>query len=266
MKEIKQYTPEEFELEYAEDGDLPVPSAGALTALFGPGNISFTQANGREVNIEKIGCYFIDSHFILFDWLKLPEKLRPLVVVISGLSGGNYLDYTPITQAQIGKRLGIDVETVRERLDELVAWEKREKKALIYIRKNDRDQSRKYQTTEYLPIIIKYAGDFIRKLQAKGLQPVNRHQAITDKTVHLYDDTANEVIVTMPEAALGNVLQPRSEKNVTPRQQKINFIESKENRILSDFDEYREALKSQNYDRQEAWAKIILKAEERFFQ
>jgi aromatic ring-cleaving dioxygenase len=216
--------------------------------------------------IEQVGCWFIDSNFILLDWLKVPAELRPLVVCIAGLSGGDYSDYTPITQTLIGKRLGLHRETVAERLGQLVEWERDEKKALIYIRKNEREEgSHKYQTTEYLPIIVKYAADFIRQLESRGLKPVNKHQAITENTVKLYDNTAKEVIAKMPEAVMGNVLQPRKEKNVTPRQKQVSLLDSRFERVLSAVAEYKNALSSQSYDLQKAWKDMIGKEEEIFF-
>lgn len=284
MSTVKEQI-KEFAIEY-DEAEQRKRAAQDLTRRRSPAEMALSMSAGgaldadlrpretKERTVESVGSQFIDSNFILLDWLKCPEHLRPLVVVIAGLSGGEWREYTPIPQSLIGKRLGIGRETVAERLEELVRWmaeetEEGHRKAVIFIRKRDREQGGEhhYQTTEYLPIIVKYAADFIRQLDARGLKPVNRHQAITDNTVSLYDNTAKEVIATMPDATTTTVLTPRKAvKNVTPKQTKINFIEAAQDRIRRDFEELRQKVDSQSYDFNEIWSETVKLAEKAFFR
>lgn len=268
VKELSYQLDEQYESRRPErDRNAPISGADfALSRSVG----AFAKATKKEQphdHLERDGCQFIDSNYLLLDYIQLSPELREIVIVICGLSGGNYRDYTPIAQSRIGKRMGLGVDAVREKIEDLIRWQIHNKKAIIYVRKNDRDKSsHHFQTTEYLPIIIHYAAEFVRQIKSRGLPPVNRQQAITDRTEGVYEEISESVVSQMPEA---QILFPRKNgnnaRNVTPPQAKLNFIETAQDKIIRDFEDLRRRIADQGYAPQKIWEETLVKAEKAFF-
>jgi hypothetical protein len=222
-------------------------------------------------SIEKIGCAFIDSTYYFLEYLKCPSDVRDVILCISGLSGGNYISFSKMTQDQIGLRMGLNRDSVRRKLAALWTWQQKENRTAIEIKQGEYDHvTKKYGVTEYRPLIVYFAAEYIRRVAQKGLRPIPRQQAITEKTEEVFEDIAEEIAEDMPEAPM---LVKRKERNVTPPQVRLNFIESREERVVRAFVELRDALVSQRdpktkepvYPLQKAWEEVLVKAEQAFF-
>ena len=237
---------------------LSLSAGGALD-----GNIkSNTTFSPASHPIEKIGSVFIDTTLFLLQHRGCPPAARDVALAICGLTGGNYQTFTKLTQQQIGDRLGIMPPAVRAKLEKLVEWEQRENCNIIQVKQNERNKtSRQFEITEYRPIIVRFAAEYIRRCAQKGLPPINRQKEITPKTEEIYNQIADDIYEEVPEAAL----IPRTAKNVTPKQAKINFIESKQERIMRDFEDLRKAIDTQSYDAQKVWKETVVLAEKAFF-
>lgn len=268
MFEVAKRKEARHELEPLSEEIIERPLAGALLALernaeahpsrdtsIRPKLISAPQS------IEQTGCTFIDSTLLLLQHLECPPDVRLIVLCICGLTGGDYTHFTKITQGQMAKRLGISPDTVRERLDELIAWEKLTNRTVIEIKKQERDHAtRHFGITEYRPIVVPFAAEYIRRITAKGLPSTNRQQTLTPDAMRTYKEVAEEIADDMPLAV---ALIPRTERNITPPQERFSFIEGKEQKILKAIDEWRDALLNHKYEVRDYSPELLAKIEDR---
>lgn len=212
--------------------------------------------------IEKVGSVFIDTIFFLLNHWECPAGARDVALAIVGLSGGNYSTFTKITQQQIADRLGVSLSTARDKLERLNQWGQGVNAGIIQIKENERNKTtRQYEITEYRPIIVKFAAEYIRRCSQRGLAPINRQKEITPKTEAIYAEIADDIFEELPEAPF----IPRQTKNVTPKQTKINFIESAQDRIMREFQDLRRRIDTQSYSPEEVWKETVILAEKAFF-
>lgn len=199
----------------------------------------------RERDFEAAGCSMIDACGFLLAWVKAEPTVRHTCLVIAGLSGGDYHNFSEITQASMAHRMGCSLPTMRERLQELWDWQQRENRCFVEIEKRDYDPDHgKYQTTRYRPLIVRYASLFVRKLSEKNLRPVNRQQAISEGTEKVYDEVTVEVVEEMPEAPLLVNRKPKREK---VRQREIGFIEQVEMTLRRDLHKWCDRMERSDY-------------------
>jgi len=272
---VTSYTPEELDREYGTDTSAPVPTSRALQALSasagGPFALVYEEAPRaaylKEDDIERVGCNFIDATLQFLDWLNVPADVRDLVLAIAGLSGGNYSDFSEIPRSRIGQRMGLSGETVRQRVDALWEWQRNNGKSLVLIQEREYDPVKKrYTTTQYQPVVVWVAAEFMRELKACGLRPSSQQRAIGERDDHI-SEIANGIADRLTEKLPGVELSARREgkvKNVTPRQEKLSFIEGKEDRAMRAAAEYRDALRSAGYDPRDYSAEFAAKVQELF--
>jgi hypothetical protein len=197
--------------------------------------------------IERIGSVLIDTIYFLLNHYKCPPAARDVVLVICGLSGGDYQNYTKVTQKQIGERMGIQPEAVREKLKLLIDWEQEHNRAVLQIRQQEREgEARHFGITEYRPIILRYAGQYMRMCAERGLPPIRRQQELTPKTEQVYDEVADCIYEEMEESAF--IPRNQKTKNVTPPQQQLTFIERTEDEALRRIGAWADALVRSQYD------------------
>jgi hypothetical protein len=197
--------------------------------------------------LERIGSTVIDSILFLLQGLDCPSEHRDIVLCICGLSGGEYKEYTKITQKQIAERMGLTTRTVRDKIGALRDWMMFRRRAIIQIKEREiNSETGQYDITEYRPIILNAACEYLRICKQRGLPPINRQRALEGKLEDAYDEVADAVIDNIPDAPY--IGREKKEKNVTPSQQKASFIESKVIRILRDVDEWADSLISSQYD------------------
>lgn len=268
---VNSYTPEEFEREFGTDDTRPVPPVSAATALMLAAGEPFAAIyeeppalpEQRNDNVERAGCQMIDTTYQLMDYANVPAEVREIVMVISGLTGGNFTDFTELPRSRIAQRMGVSLETVRQRIERLWEWQRNGNPELIQIEEQEYDAAKKrYTTTKYKPVVVRFAGNFIRRLQARGLRPMHRQQAIIEKLEDIHEEVAEETVREMPTAQLSRRREGKV-KNVTPPQQKLSFIEGKEQRVIRAVAEWRDALAQSGYEPRDLFNELIGKVQDK---
>lgn len=272
----------------APSPSLPSGAAAALMASLGEVEYTLTPTPAylNDKNIEVQGGQFVDAVNYLMDYLDwkgakdaegrgveprhLSPEVRHLVLAVCGLTGGDYLNWTPITQRQIAQRLGVkDLKTVRERLHQLYRWEQQTNRACVQIQEEERTPgSVKFETTKYRPVIVYAAAELIRRLKAKGMRPVNKQgnlnpmaEQLADQVTEDADDeiVRREVVAEVAEDMEQADIRRRQPKPQKDQQPRMRFLEEREVRAITAVKAWAEAHIQAGYKPLDHAADLFLK-------
>lgn len=253
----------------AEPGPrLPLPSGAAAALAANAGEIDYTISPTpsylSDSDIEVQGCKLIDAVNYFMQCLAevarqegeeegvvpvpLTAGARHVVLVVCGLSGGDYENFREVDQKFIAERLGVDARTVRNYLKELYDWEYRYDTALLQVEEQERTGgSVKFGTTRYRAVAVYHAAEFLRRLKARGLRPVNLQRRLNPATAEIVRDVVSEQRGQMPNSDIRKQRESKA-RDVTPKQARIRFLEDREAKFYRAAAELRDALKQSGYD------------------
>ena len=266
MSTVIKYSPEELEREFGEDESAQVATHGAMGALAASvGALDYVPPPRpdylKEDDIEAVGCQFMDAANVLMERKDCPADLRHLALAIAGLSGGDYENFTSIPQAKIGERLGVSRSEVHRRMEALYDWQRNHACTLVQVREQELEfkagDKPQFGVTQYRPIIVAYAAKLIRIIEGRRMRPINKQNAQAALVSEVADQAIDEVADELPYADLER--RNKKEKNVTPKQTQMRFIEGAEENVRRAIARWRKALEQSHYtpDPDEMIAKLM---------
>jgi hypothetical protein len=253
---VTKYTPEEFDREFGDEATRPVPTNSAAQALAAnAGSLLEYQPPPvadymKRDDIEAVGCQFGDACNVLMEYAECPPELRHFVLTVGFLCGGDYENYTPVTQKQIGGRMGVDPRTVRARTEALYEWQKNH--AITFLQFTEQELEVKpgdkpqFGTTLYRPVVVGYAAELLRIIEARSLRAVNKQNPKAELVGEIAEQAIDEVVSSMPYADIER--RAKKPKNVTPKQQRMGFIEDSEKAAKRAVLKWRAAYRKSGYD------------------
>ncbi len=216
-------------------------------------------------SLERDGCDFIRSVFLILEYLECPPNVRDFVLCIVGLTGGDAEMWHKITDHQIAEHMGYASAYIGQKRKELVQWEQQKNMAVLEIKQGEYDKVRKkYAPTEYRAPIIATAALFIRRVRALPSKAASAPNAMRYEVERGHKELAYDLAQdTLPIAPISHA---RGQRNMKPvggvhAQSSLGRFTEKRIRLANQIVEMLEAGRGLGIPASDIWLELVAEVE-----
>jgi hypothetical protein len=209
-------------------------------------------------SLERDGCDFIRTVFLMLQYLDCPPSVRDFVLCIVGMTGGDAEKWHRITDQQIAEHMGYTATYIGQKRKELVEWERRKNMAVLEIKQGELDRSvMKYAPTEYRAPIIETAALFIRRVRSLPTKASQAPNAIRYEVERGHKEIAIDLAEdTLPVTPLSHQRNQRNMKPVGGQSSLTRFTERRV-RLSKQIIEVLEAGRGLGLSASDVWLELI---------
>jgi hypothetical protein len=209
-------------------------------------------------SLERDGCDFIRTVFLMLQYLDCPPGVRDFVLCVVGITGGDAETWHKITDHQIAEHMGYTPTYIGQKRKELVEWERTKNMAVLEIKQGELDRAHmKYAPTEYRAPIIETAALFIRRVRALPSKASQAPNAIRYEVERGHKEIAMDLAEdTLPVAPLSHQRSQRTTKHVGGQSSLFRFTERRA-RLSKQIIEMLEAGRGLGIPAADIWLELI---------